>query len=172
MSNRRTVAMVAQAPRASRQPASSLTPIATVRRLDMLAPTGDGVSQVSLLRRAGAGRSSSSTLATSTAIFSLGNGPAMRSPLALSTHHWPSLDLLIRNPLTLFAADIYLPRWLVESRHDSVKRPHPPPANSRRRRDFLLCLMALQQLRGTIRWNISLCWHRLASAGHCKVHAA
>jgi hypothetical protein len=30
--------------------------------------------------------------------------------------------LLIRYPLTLFAADIYLPRWLVQLRHDSAKR--------------------------------------------------
>ena len=34
------LAMVAQTPRAFRQPALSLTTIATVRRFDMLAPTG------------------------------------------------------------------------------------------------------------------------------------
>jgi len=32
--------------------------------------------------------------------------------------------LLIRKPLTLFAADIYLPRWLVQSRHDNAKCTH------------------------------------------------
>ncbi len=36
------LAMEAQTPRASRQPTSSLTTIATVRRLDMLAPTEIG----------------------------------------------------------------------------------------------------------------------------------
>ncbi len=37
------LAMVVQTPQASRKPASPLTPIATVRRLDMLAPTGNMV---------------------------------------------------------------------------------------------------------------------------------
>ncbi|MNI29263.1 hypothetical protein D3C73_830780 [compost metagenome] len=47
------LAMADQTPRAIRQPASSLTSIATVRRLDMLAPTGFEVAwgSIQLQRR-------------------------------------------------------------------------------------------------------------------------
>jgi hypothetical protein len=40
------LAMEAQAPRGIRQPAFSLTTIATVRRFDMLAPTAEPAGQV------------------------------------------------------------------------------------------------------------------------------
>ncbi|CAI8800295.1 hypothetical protein EMIT0P294_10392 [Pseudomonas sp. IT-P294] len=64
--------------------------------------------------------SSSITDATSVAIASVGKGPIF-SPVALCSHHWPSFALLIKYPLTLFASDIYLPRWLVQLRNDSAK---------------------------------------------------
>jgi hypothetical protein len=75
---------------------------------------------LSLPRRLMVGRSSSITDATSVAIASVGKGPIF-SPVALCSHHWPSFALLIKYPLTLFASDIYLPRWLVQLRNDSAK---------------------------------------------------
>jgi len=75
---------------------------------------------LSLPRRLVVGCSSSITDATSIAIASVGKGPIF-SPVALCSHHWPSFALLIKYPLTLFASDIYLPRWLVQLRNDSAK---------------------------------------------------